>query len=624
MQRNICHLKTFVHDSRTIEVSLDLVEDLRQMSSEDVYWTLRDLQGPPRFRKPSPHKSRNSLELPTTITTNDGTRIETKSLIDSGYTGSSIHKDFVTKYGIQTHNLPCLLKVYNADSTHNAGGQIEKFAIIHLQIKDHKEQIGLAVTDLGPNTVFLSHDWLKMHNLAINWKTGRIKFQCQNDHIPQSVDEEDEEEDFSPSQGDRLYHLDSDKYIRNVATEVAIKDFKQKKKKKFEEVAPEYVHEYKDVFAKESIDVLPPRRPWDHAIELLPSDHEVDCKVYPLNLGEQKELDEFLAENLKSGRIRPSKSPFASAFFFIKKKDGHLWPIQDYWKLNAITYHNRYLLLLINELVDKLKSAKYYTKFDVRWGYNNIWMAEGDEWKAVFWTNRGLFEPLVMFFGLTNSLATFQMMMNSLFKKLIDCGVVVIYIDDIMIFTKTLEEHCCIVKEVLQILRDEHLYLHHDKCNFEVQETEFLGLIMAQDQVKMDHKKVSAIKDWPIPTLKKQLQGFLGFLNFYQCFMQNFTQIARPLNALTSVKKEFKWTKECQEAFQKLKDTITSTPSLAMPTDTDPYWVKTDGSGIGVSAILSQKHNGIWHPIAFISWFLNDAERNYHTADLEMLTMIFT
>ena len=184
MQRNICHLKTFVHDSRTIEVSPDLVEDLRQMSSEDAYWILKDLQGPPRFKKASLWKSHNFLELPTTITTNDRTRIETKSLIDSGCTGSSIHKDFIAKYGIQTHNLPCLLKVYNANSTHNAGGQIEKFVIVHLQIKDHKEQISLAVTDLSPNTVFLSHNWLKIHNPTINWKTGRIEFRCQNDHIP--------------------------------------------------------------------------------------------------------------------------------------------------------------------------------------------------------------------------------------------------------------------------------------------------------------------------------------------------------------------------------------------------------------------------------------------------------
>ena len=388
-----------------------------------------------------------------------------------------------------------------------------------------------------------------MYNPAINWKTGHIKFWCQNDHIPQSVDEEDKEEDFSPSKGDCLYSLNCNEYIWNVAIEVAIKDFEQKRKKTFEEVASEYVHEYKDVFTKESFDVLPPRRPWDHTIALLPGDHKVDCKVYSLNSGEQKELDDFLVENLKSGHIQPSKSLFTSAFFFIKKKDGHLRPVQDYQKLNAITYCNWYPLPLINELVNKLKSAKYYTKFDVRWRYNNVWMAEGDEWKAAFQTNCGLFELLVIFFGLTNSPATFQTIMNLLFKKLIDHGVVIIYIDDIMIFTKTLEEHRCIVKEVLQILWDEHLYLCHNKCDFEVQETEFLGLIMAQDQVKMDHKKVSAIKDWPIPMSKKQLWGFLGFLNFYWRFMQNFAQIAWPLNTLMSVKKEFEWTLECQEAF---------------------------------------------------------------------------
>ena len=131
-------------------------------------------------------------------------------------------------------------------------------------------------------------------------------------------------------------------------------------------------------------------------------------------------------------------------------------------------------------------------------------MAEGDKWKAAFQTNHDLFKPLVMFFSLTNSSATFQTIMNLLFKKLIDCGVVIIYIDNIMIFTTTLEEHHHIVKEVLQILQDKHLYFRHDKCDFKVQETEFLGLIIAQDQVKMD-----------IPTSKKQLQGFLGFLNFY-------------------------------------------------------------------------------------------------------------
>ena len=249
---------------------------------------------------------------------------------------------------------------------------------------------------------------------------------------------------------------------------------------------PDHYHEFKDVFDKENFDELSPKRLWDHAIELLPGDHIVDCKMYNLTLDEQKELDAFLEENLKSGRIRPSKSPFASAFFFIKKKDGKLRPVQDYHKLNTITIKNQYPLPLISELIDKLKNAKYFTKLDIRWGYNNIRMKEGDEWKAAFQTNHRLFEPLVMFFGLTNSPATLQTMMNSLFRDLINRGKVVIYMDDIMIFTVGLNEHRKIVTEVLQILRDNKLYLKHTKCEFEQSETKYLELIIGHQTIKMN------------------------------------------------------------------------------------------------------------------------------------------
>ena len=175
-----------------------------------------------------------------------------------------------------------------------------------------------------------------------------------------------------------------------------------------EDQIPEQYQEYVKVFAKESFDALPDQKPWDHAIELKPGSKAVDCKIYPLSSEENKKLNEFLAENLKTGRIRLSKSPMASAFFFVKKKDGSLHPEQDYRKLNEMMIKNHYPLPLISELVDKLKKAKYFAKLDIQWGYNNVHIREGEEWKAAFRTNRGLFEPLVMFFGLTNSLATFQ------------------------------------------------------------------------------------------------------------------------------------------------------------------------------------------------------------------------
>jgi len=156
---------------------------------------------------------------------------------------------------------------------------------------------------------------------------------------------------------------------------------------------------------------------------------------------EQKELDSFLEENLCTGRIRPSKSPIAAPVFFIKKKDGLLRLVQDYQALNSMTVKNKYPLPLNSELVSQLRGARYFTKLDVRWGFNNVCIKPGDEWKAAFRTNRGLFEPLVMFFGMTNSPATFQTMMNDIFRNLIAEGIVVVYLDDILIFTKTEEKY---------------------------------------------------------------------------------------------------------------------------------------------------------------------------------------
>lgn len=188
-------------------------------------------------------------------------------------------------------------------------------------------------------------------------------------------------------------------------------------------------------------DKLPERRQWDHAIELKPDSTPFSSKVYPLTLAEQVELDKFIEEHLQTGRIRPSKSPIASPFFFVKKKDGKLRPVQDYRKLNAMTICNQYPLPLISEVLFNLRNTKRFTKLDVHWGYNNVRIKEGDEHKAAFVTNRGLYEPLVMFFGLTNSPATFQNMMNDIFRDLIMEGHVIVYMDDILIFTKDMETH---------------------------------------------------------------------------------------------------------------------------------------------------------------------------------------
>jgi Reverse transcriptase (RNA-dependent DNA polymerase) len=194
---------------------------------------------------------------------------------------------------------------------------------------------------------------------------------------------------------------------------------------------------YSRVFLEEASHEFPPSRPWDHVIELKPGAPAVlPSKLIPLSKVEQIELQSFVKEHTARGTIRPSKSPYKSRFFYIKKKDGKLRPVQDYQLVNQWTIRNTYPLPLIPKLIDQLSGCSLYTKFDIQWGYNNVQIREGDEWKAAFITNEGLFELTVMFFGLTNSLATFQTMMNSIFADNITERWLTVYMDDMAIHTK--------------------------------------------------------------------------------------------------------------------------------------------------------------------------------------------
>jgi hypothetical protein len=220
--------------------------------------------------------------------------------------------------------------------------------------------------------------------------------------------------------------------------------------------------------------------------------------------------------------------------------------VQDYRALNAITWKNRYPLPLIDDLIHRLSSARYFTKLDVQWGYNNVQIKEGDEWKAAFRTNRGLFEPLVMYFGLTNSPATFQTMMNEIFQDLVLQGVICVYIDDILIFTKTMEEHRRISRIVLERMREHKLYLRHDKCEFEKERVEYLGVVISHNHVEMDPVKVAGVMEWPVPKSKKEVQSFVGFANFYRRFITGFSHHACALFDLTKKDVKFEWTAQEQ------------------------------------------------------------------------------
>ena len=287
--------------------------------------------------------------------------------------------------------------------------------------------------------------------------------------------------------------------------ELAIKENKKKPDALAKELVTEDLHDFFDVFDEERAERLLKSQPWDHKIEMKEGFEPKSFKNYNLTPAEQIELDKFLKENLDKGYIRLSQSPMASPFFFINKKDGKLRPCQNYRYINDWTIKNAYPLPLISEIMDKLIGAKYFTKMNVQWGYNNVRIKKGDEWKAAFKTNRGLFEPTVMFFGLCNSPATFQSMMDSIFILEIKGNLVLVYMDDILCFSDNLDDLIKIERMVLQRLRDNNLYLKPKKCKFRKLKIEYLGMIVQEGQISMDPVKLGGIRDWPTPTTVKEV-----------------------------------------------------------------------------------------------------------------------
>src|ERR1700749_4859521 len=338
--------------------------------------------------------------------------------------------------------------------------------------------------------------------------------------------------------------IDSDIKIRaktSISQSLAHKE-ESKTEKTFEELVPKEYHQFRSVFEKKASERFPESRSWDHRIDLKPDFIPKRSKLYPLGQKEEEEMNKFIDDNLKKGFIRPSNSPQASPFFFVAKKDSKvLRPCQDYRYLNEYTVKNAYPLPSIDDLLNKLLGATIFTKLDIRWGYNNVRIKEGDEWKGAFITKRGLFEPTVMFFGMTNSPATFQSMMNDYFADMIAQGWVLIYIDDILIFSKKPEDHHERTMKVLKRLEEKDLFLKPEKCVFNAKEVEYLGFIVKPNEISMDPTKLAGIRDWIPPTNVKGVRSFLGFGNSYRRFIGNYAEIAKPLNELTKKTKVFEW-----------------------------------------------------------------------------------
>ena len=385
---------------------------------------------------------------------------------------------------------------------------------------------------------------------------------------------------------------------------------------------PEEYHEFLHLFSRETADQLLPHRPCDHTIPLIEGKQPPFGPLYGMSLDELKVLRKYLDDNLAKGFIRPSSSPAAAPILFVRKPGGGLRLCVDDRGLNAITIKNRYPLPLVKETLNLMCGAVIFTKLDVVAAFHNLRMKLGEEYKTAFRLRLGLYEFLVMPFGLANAPSSFQAFINEMLREFLDkfCTA---YMDDILIFSRSRGKHRRHVKAVLQALSEAGLHLDIEKCEFNVTEVVYLGIIVITDSIRMDLKKIQAILDWEDPLCTRDVQSFIGFANFYRRFIKDFSKVAAPMIALTRKDKSFFWSTACKDAFRKLRDLFTTAPILMHFNHEKEVIVETDASDHVSAGILSQyDDDGVLRPVAFFSKKHSPQEVNYEIYDKELLAII--
>jgi hypothetical protein len=333
----------------------------------------------------------------------------------------------------------------------------------------------------------------------------------------------------------------------------------------------------------------------------------------PIELAEPKKQ---LQQLLDKGFIRPSTSPWGCPALFVNK-DESLRLCVDYRPLNAVTIKNKYPLPRIDVLFDQLVGAKVFSKIDLRSGYHQIKIRASDIPKTAFSTRYGLYEYLVMSFELINASAYLMYLMNSVFMPKLD-KFVVVFIDDILVYSKSEDKHTKHLHTVLQRLRDHPLYAKFSKCDFWLREIKFLGHTISQDRIAVDPEKVQEVMDWKPPTTVRHIRSFLGLAGYYRRFIPDFSRIAKPMTQLLKKGVKFDWSQKCDDAFHALRRHLTTAPVLAQPDNTKSFDVYCDASSTGLGGVLMQDNR----VIAYASRALRPHEQNYPTHDLELAVVV--
>jgi hypothetical protein len=541
-------------------------------------------------------------------------------LIDSGASRNFIDAEWAMSTGLKVEPHEKEVSLANGSKVPSEG-KVEKAKLV---IDGYNEEIDADLVNLSGDQVILGKPWLSQTNPTINWNTNEVLL----------VDTEGKKIMLKDKEGEGLTLISarqlqaelrlSQVHHREETILVAIAKTKEdvERRQEIPTKMKNVLAKYRDVLPKDLPGGLPPNRSIDHKIELVDPRSEPPSKpVYRLSPIELEEMRKQLTELQAKGFIRPSISPYGSPVLFATKKNGKLRMCIDYRALNKLTIKNRYPLPRIDDLLDRLAGAKIFSKIDLASGYHQIRIREEDIPKTAFRSRYGHFEYLVMPFGLTNAPATFMTLMNDILRTYLD-KFVVVYLDDILIYSKNEDEHVEHLEKVLATLKKHQLYAQPEKCEFGVKLTSFLGHRVSAEGISVEEDKVKAVSDWPTLKNDRDVRSYLGLCNYYRRFIRGFARIAAPLTKLLRKDKEFTWDEKERNAFNELKKRLTSAPVLRIPDPDLPYQLETDASDFAVGAVLQQNDGDGWKPVAFHSRRLSNAEENYPTHEKELLAII--
>ncbi|GJS22528.1 putative reverse transcriptase domain-containing protein [Tanacetum coccineum] len=486
-----------------------------------------------------------------------------------------------------------------------------------LNLLNHPFNINLMPVELGSFDAIIGMDWLAKYQAIIVCAEKIVRIPWGNETLIVHGDGSNRGHEarlhiISYSKTQEYMLKGCPVFLAHVST----KEVEDKSEKKRLEDVP-IVRDFPEVFP-EDLSGLPPTRQVEFQIDLIPGAAPVARAPYRLAPSEMKELSEQLKELSDKGFIRPSSSPWGAPVLFVKKKDGSFRMCIDYRELNKLTVKNRYPLPRIDDLFDQLQGSSVYSKIDLRSGYHQLRVREEDIPKTAFRTRYGHYEFQVMPFGLTNAPAVFMDLMNRVCKPYLD-KFVIVFIDDILIYSKNKQEHEEHLKLILELLKKEELYAKFSKCEFWIPKVQFLGHVIDSEGIHVDPAKIESIKDWASPKSPTEIRQFLGLAGYYRRFIEGFSKIAKPMTKLTQKKVKFVWGDKQEAAFQLLKQKLCSAPILALPEGSEDFIAYCNASKKGLCAVLMQREN----VISYASRQLMIHEKNYMTHDLELGAVVF-